>query len=98
MYDLNDKLISVQNALFKGDKSSAVKSHTLRLTLDLTAKLDALTEYCDKPKNTVAAEILDLGMSYFINSLESKDKAELARLYDEHKEDLIRQATHGDNC
>ena len=36
-------------------------------------------------------------MSYFINSLESKDKAELARLYDEHKDDLIRQATHGDN-
>ena len=71
MCDLNNKLISVQNALFKGDKSSAVKSHTLRLTLDLTAKLDALTEYCDKPKNTVAAEILDLGMSYFINSLES---------------------------
>mgnify|MGYP000019009383 CR=1 FL=1 len=96
MYDLNNKLVSVQNALFKEDKAT-VKSHTLRLNLDLTAKLDALTEYCDKPKNTVAAEILDLGMSYFINSLESKDKAELARLYDEHKDDLIRQATHGDN-
>ena len=42
---------------FKEDKAT-VKSHTLRLNLDLTAKLDALTEYCDKPKNTVAAEIL----------------------------------------
>ena len=26
-----------------------------------------------------------------------QDKAELGRLYDEHKDDLIRQATHGDN-
>ena len=24
-------------------------------------------------------------------------QAELGRLYDEHKDDLIRQATHGDN-
>ena len=95
MNDLTEKLIDVQNTLFRDDK--AVKAHTLRLPLDLTAQLDALTEYCSKPKNTVVAEILDLGMSYFISSMTPQDKAELGRLYDEHKNDLIRQATHGDN-
>ena len=48
MNDLTEKLIDVQNTLFRDDK--AVKAHTLRLPLDLTAQLDALTEYCSKPK------------------------------------------------
>lgn len=90
MNELNEKLINVRNTVFKDDK--AVKAHTLRLPLDLTAQLDALVEYSNKPKNTIVSEILDLGLTYFISSLDTHEKFELSQLYDLHKEQLMVDA------
>ena len=95
MNDLNTKLEKLKHTLFKDEK--VVKAHTLRLPIDLTAQLDALVEYSNKPKNTVVAEMLDLGMTVFISSLEELEKYELGLLYDEHKHELMVEATLGEH-
>lgn len=90
MSDINEKLLNLRSTIFKNENT--LKAHTLRLPLDLTAQLDALAEYSSKSKNTIATEILDLGMSYFISSLDAAERFEIGELYERHKQQIMRDA------
>lgn len=90
MSEINEKLLNLRSTIFKNENT--LKAHTLRLPIDLTAQLDALAEYSSKSKNTIATEILDLGMAYFISSLDAHERSDIAELYERHKQQIMIDA------
>lgn len=93
MTDLNSKLQIAKANLLNHDNS--IKNYTLRLPTDLSARFEALAEYSGKPKNTIFAEMIDLGMTYFVSSLDEHERFEIGTLYDEHKEQMMIDGAMG---
>lgn len=90
MSEINEKLLNLRSTIFKNENT--VKAHTLRLPIDLTAQLDALAEYSSKSKNTIATEIIDLGLAYFISSLAPDERFEINEIYEKQKKLLFAEA------
>ena len=72
-----------------------IKNYTLRLPTDLSARFEALCRIFGKTKNTIFAEMIDLGMTYFCKFFDEHERFEIGTLYDEHKEQMMIDGTMG---
>ena len=87
MADINEQVLNLKSTVFGND--AFTKTYSLRLPLDLTAHVEAITEVSGKSRNLILIDILKLGLTCFTDHLDNVERAEIGEAYHQAKQELM---------
>lgn len=87
MADINEQILNLKSTVFGGD--DVFKAYSLRLPLDLTAHVEAITHVSGKSRNIILIDILKLGLTCFTEHLDNAERAEIGEAYHQMKQELM---------
>jgi predicted transcriptional regulator len=95
MSNLDEQLRNLKSSVFNADATT--KAYSLRLPLDLSAHVEVIADVSGKSRNIIMADLLRLGVAYFLDNLEGEEAHIMATQYEEWKDSLYAEAAMGGN-
>lgn len=89
MSNVNELLMNLRSTVFGVADETATKTITIRMPLDTTAHVEAITDVSGKSRSAIMVEILKLGLACFHENLSDDERVDIAESYQRIKEELI---------
>lgn len=94
MSNVTQQVNNLKTTLFGADEP-AVKAYSVRLPLDLTAYIEAITTVSGKSRNIVIADVLRLGVTCLIDNLDGEQLVSIKEAYELEKIELHVESMGG---
>lgn len=94
MSNVAEQVNALKTNLF-GTSETTAKSYSLRLPVDLTAYVEAITEVSGKSRNIVMNDLLKLGVTCLLENLDNKQRSNINKAYEQEKIELYAEHLEG---
>lgn len=89
MANVSEQLMNLRSAVFGAADETATKTITIRMPLDTTAHVEAITDVSGKSRSAIMVEVLKLGLACFQENLSDDERVDIAEAYQRIKEELV---------